>query len=87
MLYPWLRPVLWLKLTCMTWDNKDVVNMGNTKKGSDNMGHDLSQYGTKLTLNFDNVASMYSDDSFIRTSLFQLDIFGITIFPDYWIAH
>ena len=29
----------------------------------------------------------YSDDLFIRTRLFPVDISGLTSFPDYWIAH
>ena len=29
----------------------------------------------------------YIDDSFIRTHLFPDDIYGLTSFPDYWIAH
>ena len=31
--------------------------------------------------------TLYSDDSFIRTSLFSVNISGLTSFPDYWIAH
>ena len=27
---------------------------------------------------------IYSDDSFIRTRLFPIDITGLTSFPDYW---
>ena len=49
---------------------------------------------TKLKFNFtmrsqDNFTYMYmySDNSYIRTRLFPVDISGLTSFPDYWIAH
>ena len=32
-------------------------------------------------------AYVYSDDSFIRTHLFPVDISGLMSVPDYWITH
>ena len=34
-----------------------------------------------------NELKKYSDDLFIGTRLFPVDLSGLTSFPDYWIAH